>query len=109
MSTREEGTEFGRGVQDRLAGRLLMAALFLSSAFAKIVHFDEAAATALGPLAWATTAGVESFGGMALALGYYCRWAAAALGAVVVFQAGSPVGSVKVYSQVAPGGRIVAA
>lgn len=73
-----------------LAGRLLIAAIFLASAFGKITNFPETVSLMethgipLAPLACAAAAGLEALGGIALMLGFYTRAGAAVLAAFVV-------------------------
>ena len=73
-----------------LAGRLLIAALFLASAFGKITDFSgtvsymEGAGMSGAPFFCAAAAALESACGIALALGFQTRWAAAALAVYLV-------------------------
>lgn len=68
-----------------LAGRLLLASIFLASAFGKITNFDatvrymETYALPSAPLLCAAAVAIEALGGVALILGYYARWGAGAL------------------------------
>lgn len=74
-----------------LAGRLLIAVLFLGSAFGKITNFDmtvsymEAHGLPAAPLLCALAAALEALGGISLALGFQARWSAAALAGYVAF------------------------
>ena len=73
-----------------LAGRLLIAAIFLASAFGKITNFDattkymESHGVPWPALLCAAAAAVESLGGITLILGYYVRWGSAALAAFLI-------------------------
>ncbi len=73
-----------------LAGRLLMASIFLAAAFGKITNFDatlkymEAHGMPAAALFCAAAILVESLGGISLALGFYSRWGAAALSGFLV-------------------------
>ena len=68
-----------------LAGRLLLALIFLASAFGKITNFDgtlkfmEAHGMPMAVLFCACAIALESLGGITLILGYLTRWGAAAL------------------------------
>lgn len=68
-----------------LIGRLLLAVIFLASAFGKITNFDatlrymEAHAMPLPPLFCAGAIALEALGAVTLVLGYLTRWGAAAL------------------------------
>ena len=72
-----------------LAGRLLMAVLFLGSAFGKITNFEmtvsymETHGVPAAPLLCALAAAVEALGGISLALGFQARWAGAILAGYV--------------------------
>lgn len=73
-----------------LIGRLLIAVIFLSSAFGKITDFSdtvkymEVHGIPWSPLLCALAAAVEALGGISLILGYHVRWGAAALTAFMV-------------------------
>ncbi|MDE1976122.1 MAG: DoxX family protein [Elusimicrobia bacterium] len=73
-----------------LAGRLLIAALFLASAFGKITNFPgtvaymEGAGMFWAPFFCAAAAALEAACGVALVLGCQARWAAAALAAYLI-------------------------
>lgn len=73
-----------------LIGRVLIAAIFLASAFGKItnfadtVRFMESHGVPYPPLLCALAAAVEALGGVSLILGYHARWGAAALSGFVV-------------------------
>jgi len=73
-----------------LAGRLLIAIIFLSSAFGKITDFSntvkymEIHGIPWSPLLCAAAAAVEALGGISLILGFHARWGAAALAAFLV-------------------------
>ena len=82
-----------------LAGRLLLAMIFLASAFGKITNFEgttrymEAHGLPMAQALAVAAIAVEALGGVALILGYHARVAAAALGvfalaAGVVFHLG---------------------
>ena len=68
-----------------LAGRLLLAVIFLASAFGKITNFDgtlkfmEAHGMPMTALLCACAIALEALGGITLILGYLTRWGAAAL------------------------------
>jgi uncharacterized membrane protein YphA (DoxX/SURF4 family) len=68
-----------------LIGRLLLAVIFLASAFGKITNFDatlrymEAHAMPMPPLFCAGAIALEALGAITLILGYLTRWGAAAL------------------------------
>lgn len=68
-----------------LAGRLLLAIIFLASAFGKITNFDgtlqymEVHGMPAATLFCVAAIVVETFGATALILGYRTRWGAAAL------------------------------
>jgi putative oxidoreductase len=68
-----------------LAGRLLLAVIFLASAFGKITNFEgtlrymEANGVPAAQVLIVLAIAVEALGGVALVLGYQVRWAAAAL------------------------------
>lgn len=68
-----------------LAGRLLLAVIFLASAFGKITNFDgtlkfmEAHGMPLTALFCASAIALEALGAITLILGYLTRWGAAAL------------------------------
>jgi uncharacterized membrane protein YphA (DoxX/SURF4 family) len=68
-----------------LAGRLLLAAIFLASAFGKITNFDgtlkfmEAHGMPMAVLFCACAIALESLGAATLILGYLTRWGTAAL------------------------------
>lgn len=83
-----------------LAGRLLLASIFLASAFGKITNFDatvqymETHALPAPVLLCAAAVAVEALGGISLILGYYARWGAGALAlfllaATWIFHAGA--------------------
>ena len=73
-----------------LAGRLLLASIFLASAFGKITNFEGTTAymTSHGlpwsPLLCVAAIIVEALGGMALLLGFQARWGAALLAGFVI-------------------------
>lgn len=73
-----------------LVGRLLIAAIFLASAFGKVtafaetVKYMEAHGIPAAVLLCAAAALVEALGGLSLILGFQTRWGAAALGAFLV-------------------------
>lgn len=73
-----------------LAGRLLLAAIFLASAFGKITNFEgttkfmELHGMFWTPMFCAAAIVVESLGGVALMLGYYARLSAVGLAAFLV-------------------------
>lgn len=73
-----------------LCGRLLLAVLFLASAFGKITNFSEttqymdAHGMFWSPLFCALAILIETLGGVALALGFHARWGAGALAAYLV-------------------------
>jgi len=73
-----------------LAGRLLIAALFLASAFGKITDFSgtvsymEGAGMFWAPFFCAAAAAVEAACGVALVLGCRTRWAAATLAVYLI-------------------------
>jgi uncharacterized membrane protein YphA (DoxX/SURF4 family) len=68
-----------------LAGRVLIAMIFLASAFGKITNFDETtrfmAAHGVPAAAFfcVAAAAVEILGGISLVLGFYAAWGSAAL------------------------------
>ena len=68
-----------------LAGRLLLAVIFLASAFGKITNFDgtlkfmEAHGMPMTALLCACAIALEALGATTLILGYLTRWGAAAL------------------------------
>lgn len=68
-----------------LAGRLLLAAIFLASAFGKITNFEattkfmEAHGMTWTPFFCVLAAAVEALGGLSLILGYHTRLGAASL------------------------------
>lgn len=68
-----------------LVGRLLLAVIFLASAFGKITNFEastrymEAHGMPLTPLLCASAIALEALGAITLILGYMTRWGAAAL------------------------------
>jgi len=68
-----------------LAGRLLLAVIFLASAFGKITNFDgtlkfmEAHGMPMTALLCACAIVLEALGAITLILGYLTRWGAAAL------------------------------
>ena len=73
-----------------LAGRLLIAAVFLASAFGKITNFSDTVkymdvhGIPWPPLLCAGAAAVEALGGISLILGYHARWGAATLAGFLV-------------------------
>lgn len=73
-----------------MTGRVLLASLFLASAFGKITNFEsttrymETHGVPMTVFLCALAAGIEALGGIALVLGYQTRWAAASLGAFVL-------------------------
>ncbi|MDD5657207.1 MAG: DoxX family protein [Elusimicrobia bacterium] len=73
-----------------LAGRLLLAVIFLASAFGKITNFEattrymEAHGMPGAPFFCAAAIVLEAFGAISLMLGYMVRWAAAVLVAFLV-------------------------
>lgn len=73
-----------------LAGRLLIAAIFLASAFGKVtafadtVKYMEAHGMPAAVFLCAAAAVVEALGGLCLILGFQTRWGAAALGAFLI-------------------------
>jgi len=73
-----------------LLGRLLLAVIFLASAFGKITNFEAttrfmaAHGMPMTTLLCAAAVGLESLGAMALILGYQTRWGAAALAGFLV-------------------------
>lgn len=73
-----------------LAGRLLIAAIFMASAFGKITNFSgtvdymQTRGMPWAPGLCAGSALLESLGGMALALGFQVRRAAGVLGAFLI-------------------------
>lgn len=79
------------GIDDILAfvGRLLLASLFLGSAFGKITNFEstigymETHGMPAAPLLCVLAAVAESLGGVALLLGFQVRWGAALLAGYV--------------------------
>lgn len=82
-----------------MAGRILLALIFLASAFGKVTNFSattrymEAHGVPLAPLFCALAALLEALGGISLILGYFTRWGAAALAgftiaATIVFHTG---------------------
>ena len=68
-----------------LTGRLLLATIFLASAFGKITNFEGTmqfmSANGMPMAAFFCTAAIfiEAFGGLSLVLGFYARWGALAL------------------------------
>jgi uncharacterized membrane protein YphA (DoxX/SURF4 family) len=68
-----------------LAGRLLLAVIFLASAFGKITNFDgtlkfmEAHGLPMAPLLCSCAIALEFLGAIALILGYLTRWGAGTL------------------------------
>ena len=68
-----------------LFGRLLLAMIFLASAFGKITNFDatlkfmEAHGMPMAPLLCACAIALEALGAVTLVLGYLTRWGAASL------------------------------
>ena len=76
-----------------MSGRVLLASLFLASAFGKITNFEsttrymEAHGVPLAVFMCALAAGMEALGGISLVLGYQTRRAAASLGAFVLVTA----------------------
>ncbi len=81
---------FSRSALLALCGRLLIATIFLASAFGKVTNFDgtvrlmEAHGVPLPQVLCAVAAAVEALGAIALVLGYRCRVAAGGLAAFVV-------------------------
>ena len=73
-----------------LLGRLLLAVVFLASAFGKITNFDgttrfmDAHGVPLAPFFCAAAIVLESFGAISLILGYLTRWGAAGLAGYLV-------------------------
>ena len=73
-----------------LLGRLLLAVIFLASAFGKITNFEattrymDAHGMPLAPLFCAAAIALEAFGAISLMLGYMARWGAVALTAFLV-------------------------
>lgn len=73
-----------------LLGRLLMAFLFLASAFGKITNFEgtvgymETHGVPAATLLCAAAAALEALGGISLALGFQARWASGLLAGYVV-------------------------
>lgn len=73
-----------------LAGRLLLATVFLASAFGKITNFEETTrymeihGMPMTTLFCALAIAVESLGGISLILGYHARWGAAGLAGFLV-------------------------
>ncbi len=73
-----------------MAGRLLLASVFLASAFGKItnfagtVEFMQAHGMPAAAFLCAAAAALELLGGVALCLGYRARWGAAALSLFLV-------------------------
>lgn len=73
-----------------LLGRLLIAVIFLASAFGKITNFDATVklmslkGIPLAPLLCAGAATLETLGAVALILGYHVRWGAGALAAFLI-------------------------
>ena len=73
-----------------LAGRLLLALLFLAFAFGTITNFTgtvaymESHGVPMAPLACAAAALIEALGGLSLMLGLQARWSAGALIALLV-------------------------
>jgi putative oxidoreductase len=73
-----------------LVGRLLLAAIFLASAFGKVtafaetVKYMEAHGMPAAVFFCAAAAVVEALGGLSLLLGFQTRWGAAALGAFLI-------------------------
>ncbi|MBI3553838.1 MAG: DoxX family protein [Elusimicrobia bacterium] len=73
-----------------LAGRLLIAIIFLSSAFGKITDFsDTVKYMEVHGIPWsgllcALAAAVEALGGISLILGFHVRWGAAVLAAFLI-------------------------
>ncbi len=68
-----------------LIGRLLLAVIFLASAFGKITNFDatlrymEGHGMPMAPLFCASAIALEALGAVTLILGYLTRWGAASL------------------------------
>ena len=68
-----------------LLGRLLLALVFLAAAFGKLTNFEatvrfmDARAMPLSPYFCGAAIAVESFGALALILGYRARWGAGIL------------------------------
>ncbi len=75
-----------------LAGRLLLALLFLAFAFGTITNFGgtvaymEAHGVPMAPLICAAAAAIEALGGLSLMLGLHSRWGAGVLAGFVVAQ-----------------------
>jgi uncharacterized membrane protein YphA (DoxX/SURF4 family) len=73
-----------------LLGRLLLAIIFLSSAFGKITDFSDTVkymelhGIPMAPLLCAAAAAVEALGGISLILGFHVRWGAAVLAVFLV-------------------------
>lgn len=73
-----------------LVGRLLLASIFLASAFGKITNFEatlkymEAHGMPAAAFFCACAVGVEALGGVCLALGFQTRWGAALLAGFLV-------------------------
>jgi putative oxidoreductase len=73
-----------------LAGRMLLAVVFLAAAFGKITNFDatvrymETNGMTTAPLWCAAAVALEAFCAISLILGYYTRWGAAALAGFLV-------------------------
>jgi putative oxidoreductase len=73
-----------------LAGRLLMAGIFLASAFGKITNFEGTVAymdshgVPMPVLLCAAAAAIEALGGVSLLLGFYVRWGCAALAVFLI-------------------------
>lgn len=96
-----------------LAGRLLLAAIFLATAFGKITNFSgttafmESHGMFWAPFFCALAIAVEALGGVSLVLGFHARWGAAALGAylvvttVVFHGAGGPDARIHILKNVA--------
>ncbi|MBI4386028.1 MAG: DoxX family protein [Elusimicrobia bacterium] len=72
------------------SGRLLIAVIFLASAFAKVIHFETTAAyiaqhgLPMAEFFCIVAVLIEVFGGLSLALGYYARLGAVMLAAFLV-------------------------
>lgn len=73
-----------------LVGRLLMATIFLASAFGKMTNFEgtvrymETHGMAMAPLLCGLAVLIEALGAVSLILGFHVRWASAALAGFVV-------------------------
>ena len=68
-----------------MVGRLMLAAIFMASAFGKITNFEatarfmDAHGIPFSPLLCALAAMLEALGGVSLLLGYRAQWSSAAL------------------------------